>query len=211
MGCKNRSTKVICKSEKLVIKNLENRGREQFFWHYPGSRLPIRDVINKTEPHVEIGAENYLRPCLPPNIRGFCHSKEKYLFLCTTCNNHEVGEGRYFGRRFVVGYITKECCRNMGDRCAVIGKSHMVSFDERLSYDKLGFSRSRGMRRLGIKETTKLLELIRSERNLRERYVREMIKKEAEARKNKNKIPLDSECLGSKCKFRNKCLRHKGI
>lgn len=49
------------KYDECVTKNLKDIGREQFFWHYPKSTLPIRNITKKTEPHIEIGAENYLR------------------------------------------------------------------------------------------------------------------------------------------------------
>jgi hypothetical protein len=78
-------------SEEGIINSLEDIGREQFFRHYPKSDIPIRDITKKPEPHIEIGAENYLRTCYHPNIRGFC---QKYLFLCTTCRNREVENGK---------------------------------------------------------------------------------------------------------------------
>jgi len=44
-------------------------GMVQYFYHLPSSKLPIRDVLNeqgkghKTEPHIEIGAENFCAEC----------------------------------------------------------------------------------------------------------------------------------------------------
>lgn len=49
-------------------------GREHYFQHYSKSKLPIRDVIVKTEPHIEIGAENYLRRCYQPSKNMSTHS-----------------------------------------------------------------------------------------------------------------------------------------
>lgn len=63
MVCKPKSSELQLKVEECNSNNLKNIGREQFFWHYPYSELPIRDVRNKTEPHIEISAENYLRSC----------------------------------------------------------------------------------------------------------------------------------------------------
>jgi len=218
MGCK--ATKYRCKlskrlnirdnikkNEECILDNLEDIGREQLFWHYRQSKLPIRDITKKTEPHIEIGAENYLRPCLQPNIRGFCHSAEKYLFLCTTCKNREVGEGEFFGKRFIVGYIKKEDCKNMGDYLAVIGRTYIVPFNDKLSYESLGFKRSRGMQNFDKKDTKRLLRLIHSQRNIRANCRREMLEKEKDGRKKGKAIPIDNECLGNKCKFRSNCPR----
>jgi len=62
MFCRSKPVKPSCKHEKYIIDDLEDSGREQFFWHYSKSKLPIRDIIRKTEPHIEVGAENYLKP-----------------------------------------------------------------------------------------------------------------------------------------------------
>lgn len=185
-------------------------GREQFFWHYARSTLPIRDITKKTEPHIEIGAENYLRPCIQPNVKGFCHSMEKYMFLCTTCKNREVDEGQYFGKRLIVGYIKKGICKNMDGRLAVIGDTYITPFDKELEYERLEFNRSRGMQRFGKEDVEKLLKLIHSHENIRIDCVKEILKKEREARRIGQNIPIDVECLGDECKFRdNLCLRRK--
>lgn len=212
MGCKPTKPRSnigdnIKKPEECMLDNLEDIGREQFFWQYPQSKLPIRDISKKTEPHIEIGVENYLRPCLQRNIRGFCHSPEKYLFLCTTCKNREVGGGKFFGKRFVVGYIKKKGCRNTGDYLAVIGETYMVPFNNKLNYGSLGFNRSRGMQKFDKKDTKRLLRLIHSQRNIRVNCMKEMIAKEKDGRKKGKDIPIYDECLGSECEFRRNCLR----
>jgi hypothetical protein len=209
MVCRHKSTKTKCKPEVCVLDALEDTGREQFFWHYPLSELPIRDITQKTEPHIEIGAENYLRPCLQPNVRGFCRSREKYLFLCTTCKNQRVGNGDFVRKRFVVGYIKKENCIRMDCRWAAVGEVYMVPFNEKLSYDTLGFNRSRGMQGFGRMETEKLLGLIHSHRNIVKDCIKEMREKEDEARRERVSLPIDEECLGKECTLQGKCLRKK--
>lgn len=79
-------------ASNFLFENLEEKGRLQYFFHSPSSKLPIRDVLNeqkrgyKTEPHIEIGAENYINRCYQSNnIMPFLKSKGKYLFLFTTC------------------------------------------------------------------------------------------------------------------------------
>lgn len=224
MRCRRKTTKTGCKpskrlnrgssgqkSEECITNNLKDIGREQFFWHYPKSQLPIRDITQKTEPHIEIGAENYLRNCIQPNIRGFCHSSEKYLFLCTTCKNREVGNGKFVRKRFVVGYIEKKSCKKIGDdhHLAVIGKSYMVPFNEKLEYEKLGFKRSRGMQKFNEKNTKKLLDLIHSHKDITADCVREMIEKGKNRREMGEKIAIDNECLKETCEFKDNCLRRK--
>jgi hypothetical protein len=210
--CRPKATKFRYKPEKCVLDDLEDIGREQFFYHYSKSQLPIRKIAAKkiknakTEPHIEIGAENYLRPCIPNNVRDFCYSREKYLFLCTTCENRELGEG-YLHHRFVVGYIKKENCKDMENRCAVFGETYIIPFDKKLDYEKLGFKRIRPMQRFNSKQTRKLLELIHSHGNIRGSCIEEMIKQEAIARENGMKIPIDEECLEDECTLKNKCLR----
>lgn len=199
------------KLEEFEFDNLERIGREQFFWHYPRSKLPIRNITEKTEPHIEIGAENYLRRCIQPNIRGFCHSRERYLFLCTTCKNREMAGGRFFGKRFVVGYIEKKSWKNMDGYLTVIGDVYIVPFNEKLEYGSLGFNRSRGMQRFNNKDTEKLLGLIESQENIRNECIEEMIRAEAKEREIGSYIPIEDECLGLKnrCFFKNDCLRRK--
>lgn len=232
MGCRPETTKSRCKSGKkpnkrskkeCVLDNLKDIGREQFFRHYAKSTLPIRDIAGskkdkcgearyrgKTEPHIEIGAENYLRTCIQPNIRGFCNNPEKYLFLCTTCKNREVGKGKFLGKRFVVGYIEKKGWKKMGDaHLAVMGKTYMVPFDKKLEYMKLEFKRSSGMQRFNEEYTKKLLRLIHLHENIIADCVKEMIENEKDERQRGKDIPIDNECLKERCEFRDNCIRRK--
>lgn len=209
MVCRRKSTKYRCKSEECVLDDLEEIGREQFFWHYPPSELPIRDITQKTEPHIEVGAENYLRSCLQPNVRGFCRSQEKYLFLCTTCKNRKVGKGCFVGKRFVIGYITKGNCLKLGYRWAAIGEAYIVPFDKKLSYDSLGFNRRRGMQKFDTVKAKRLVRLIHSHRNIIKDCIKEMKEKEDEARRYCASLPIDEECLGEECTLQSECLRKR--
>lgn len=208
--CKRSSIKTRrLNPSECIVDNLEDIGREQFFRHYPYSELPIRDITEKPEPHIEIGAENYLVCCYQSNIRGFCHSHEKYLFLCTTCKNRGAGERKFLGKRFVVGYIKKKACKDMGDRLAVIGDTYIVPFDKKLNYDSLGFSRGIYMQKFSIQDTKMLLRLINSHENVVNKCVEEMIEKEGKERERGKGVAIDSKCLKNRCKFRNQCLRRK--
>jgi hypothetical protein len=64
--------------KSISAEFLEEKGRLQFFFHSPSSELPIRDILNehgkghKTEPHIEIGAENYINCCYQSNNIVHC-------------------------------------------------------------------------------------------------------------------------------------------
>jgi len=128
MGCKekkrncqrthNKKSVISVLGEKeIASKNLREKGRLQYFYHSPSSELPVRDVLGeqkakgksvgqKTEPHIEIGAENYINCCYQrKNIVPFLKSEEKYLFLFTTCKCQNLKV--HYGEKFVVGYIIK--------------------------------------------------------------------------------------------------------
>lgn len=189
----------------------EEIGREQFFRHYPKSKLPIRDVRFKTEPHIEIGAENYLKSCLQRNIRGFINNNEKYLFLCTTCSNRELED--YFGKRFIVGYIEKNLSKNLYGRMVIFGETYMVPFDTQLEYGALRINRSRGMQRFNRDDTHRILQLILSHEDIRDKCIKEMILME-DLERNMGKVIPDifDKCLYLKgCEYSRSCLRRKII
>lgn len=113
---------------------LEERGRVQFFFHSPSSELPIRDVKNehgegyKTEPFLERQAENYCSECYQSNnIVPFLESREKYLFLQTTCENPSMEQK---DERFIVGYLKKVRALDMGDHKAVQGPISLFAFED---------------------------------------------------------------------------------
>ena len=99
-------------ASNFLFENLEEKGRLQYFFHSPSSKFPIRDVLDeqkrgdKTEPHIEIGAENYINRCYQSNnIMPFLKSKGKYLFLFTTC---KAKDHKYYNRKCIVGFISKK-------------------------------------------------------------------------------------------------------
>jgi hypothetical protein len=98
--------------QEVNLGNLKEKGMLQYFYHSPLSTLPVRDVTDclgkghKTEPHIEIGAENYLEDCYQNNIKRFLLSDSKYLFLLTTCRNRNLHN--HYGNQYIVGYIVKE-------------------------------------------------------------------------------------------------------
>lgn len=97
----------------------------------------------------------------------------------------------------------------MGNHLAVIGETHIVPFDEKLDYDSLVFRRNRAMRKFTIEETKRILRLTNSRRNIIDKCLKEMVKKEEMERKRGKHVPIDSECLKNKCKFKKQCLRRK--
>lgn len=114
--------------------NLTDRGRLQFFYHSPRSKLPVRDVTNeqgkghKTEPYIEKQAENYCNACYQGNnIIPFLKSSERYLFLFTTCRNPDLDEN---GSRYIVGYIEKDRALRVGSHYAVQGPVSLYRFQD---------------------------------------------------------------------------------
>jgi len=148
----------------------ERTGRLHFFYHSPSSTLPVRDVKGeqgrlKFEPHIERNAENYCVRCYQDSIRVFLRSDEKYLFLLTTCKSRKLrkAKGKYFDKKFIVGYIEKaKCLRRAGDRVAAQGCTKLYSFQDAFPLAKLRHLRHvknfRYMRRdLTQKQTEKVL------------------------------------------------------
>jgi hypothetical protein len=167
---KNSKKNVPPNSEKLALKcsiinrgELEEIGRTHYFYHSPFSTLPIRDVSNgqgkgfKTEPHIEIGAENYVGPCRPTNIVAHLNRFEKYLFLVTRCANKRlVAKNEAYGKPYIVGYIEKdEELRVQGRRRAVKGKLFLFPFEESVPYYQI-FSRFAPMRLINGRVTAKI-------------------------------------------------------
>ena len=93
----------------MKARRLLDRGRLQFFYHSPSSKLPIRDILNeqghgwKKEPYLEKKAENYCVRCYQVNIRKMKSNRERYLFLFTRCAYKPLKE--CWGNRCIVGYL----------------------------------------------------------------------------------------------------------
>ena len=139
---------------------LDETGRLQFFFHSISSKYPIRDVLNeqnhghKTEPHIEIGAENYINCCYQTNnIVPFINSKEKYLFLFTTCKNKELES--HYGKRLIVGYIEKQGHISCKSHVAAQGKVRMFDFNDTYPLEQITSSpKNVRMKILSTDETT---------------------------------------------------------
>ena len=204
------------KTEKLECAGCSPRsytdtGRIQSFVHYPGSELPLRDFRTRTEPHIEVGAAGYVRPEMQAAIRSFCRSSERYLFLATKCRNRVAGKGRFFGKRFVTGYIARLMCIRPHGNWTVFGAIRVVQFDPRLEFGRLGISGKRGAIRFSRSGTLKLLSAVNALPDIRERCVREMVALERVETRKGVRVVAERECLGKKdkCVLRNRCLRRK--
>jgi len=192
-------------------RSYTDTGRIQNFVHYPGSGLPVRDFRTRTEPHIEVGAAGYVRPEMQAAIRSFCRSNERYLFLATKCRNRAAGDGKFFGKRYVTGYIARLMCIRPRGNWTVFGAIRVVPFDPRLEFGRLGIRAGRGIVRLGRSRTRKLLRLVNSRPDIRTRCVREMMALEEAERKNGVRVIADRACLDKKgkCVLRARCLRKK--
>ncbi|MFH1322215.1 MAG: hypothetical protein ABIH80_00065 [Methanobacteriota archaeon] len=128
-------------SDKINLPKLEEKGMVQYFYHSPSSELPVRDILNeqkrgyKTEPHIEIGAENYCIDCYQRNIKSFVKRHEKYLFLLTACRNKKLNY--HYGKQFIVGYIEKAEVIDRGRFLCIKGPTKIISFDDSIGVKDL--------------------------------------------------------------------------
>jgi hypothetical protein len=206
---KKRSVELTCAG--CSPREFTNTGRTQSFVHYAGSQLPVRDFRRRTEPHIEVGAAGYVRREMQTAIRSFCRSCERYLFLTTTCRNQAIAGGRFLGKRFVVGYIARLMCIRPRGRWTVFGAVAIVPFDARLEFRKLGIRTGRWAVRFGEAKTRRLLKLINSLPNIREKCVREMVELEKLETRKGVTVAAARECLDKKgkCVLKERCLRKK--
>jgi hypothetical protein len=194
----------------------QEKGMVQYFYHSPSSKLPIRDVLNeqghdhKTEPHLEIGAENLCAECYQSNIQKFAEKKLRYLFLITTCKNEEVNKEleKKFGtgtKQFIVGYIdVRENFPIEGHIC-VKGPTYIYSFeDSKLVKPLFGFNFDRPKLKknpfVNETQTEEILNhfLIGKKTPITHECIEEISKKD---KGNKT-------CrFGDECKFRKDCRR----
>ncbi len=154
-----------------------NRGRLQFFFHSPSSRLPVRDVLGKgkTEPHFEKQAENYCAKCYQRNIQGFLnHAEEKYLFLFTRCRNKKMK--KCYSKRFIVGYIVKKRRLRRGpDWWAVQGPTMIFSFKDAYPLNKVTkHPRHVRVMKLDRRQTERVLGHFAGKRNILTQCLREL-------------------------------------
>ncbi len=171
--------------------NLKAIGRVQFFYHSPRSQYPIRDVTNvqgkgyKTEPHIEIGAENYWYPCYQcNNIRPFIRNEEKYLFLMTTCKFPLFPQ---FGKKLIVGYIVKQfwgisplsqkstCSRSTKKKNYFVkGDLFLYKFKDAIPISNLGFSNNSRMHLVNLSTTRRILSHFKTRKNVKLKCIAEI-------------------------------------
>jgi hypothetical protein len=184
------------------------RGRIQYFYHSPSSELPVRDVYNqqakghKTEPHIEIGVENYIDTCRQTNIIAHLNKDEQYLFLVTTCRNKRMTE---YGISFIIGYIQKREKLTFKDgRRAIKGETIITSFNESISYRDVFAKRFTPTRLVDKFQAEKILSHFKDKNNILIECVDEIV------RLDEKNIKTNKTCLvlrGGTCGFRNECLR----
>lgn len=184
MACKpaqHQTTRFKRIAKYFRLKGLRETGRLQFFFHCPLSTLPIRDVRDvkdrqKKEPHIEKNAENYCVKCYQPNIVGFLKSREKYLFLFTTCASREPALRSFRGERFIVGFIRKEKWLWRGGHYAVQGFTKIVPFEAAFPLSRFGNSSARFWRgrKFDERDTAMILEHLNCAKNVRVECIHEI-------------------------------------
>ena len=196
---------------KIPSKNIEEKGRIQWFIHSSLSELPVRDVTNedgrghKTEPHIEIEVENYLSECYQSNISGHLDSDEKYLFLVTRCLNKNMEE---YGKNYFVGYMIKEEELHLRDEKgnewkAVKGKTFIYPFNKALLYYEV-YPTIYRLKKVDEKDTKKILNHFKHKHNILQDCIKEIIRLD-EKNENDNKTCI--VLRGGKCEYEKECLR----
>ncbi len=170
--------------------------------------IDSHSVGRKTEPHLEIGAENYIRRCWARNISRFIEENKKYLFLLTVCKNKDPG-ANYFGKPFIVGFIEKQTVgqfdANDENRKFVKGATKLFEFKDSVSYSSLFREDYRGrssiLHNLWVDEekTGKIINHFKSKEEIKPKeYIAEI-----------NRLDINEvTCKFKKeCFYRNECLR----
>lgn len=188
---------------------LIEKGRLQYFYHAPSSKLPVRDLLNeqgrgyKTEPHIEAGAENLWKPCFQSNnILPHISSQERYLFLMTTCRNRAVKS--VYGQKSVVGYIDKKGwgAHTVDDQniSFVFGDVKLFGFENALPLSRLGYSSWTRVKLVDEDETQKILNHFKDLDNIVDACIEEINRLDPEA----------NACYsqgGYECPFLEQCQR----
>jgi len=206
VGCK-KSEKKIGNTDfkvKKISRRLTETGRIQYFYHSPSSELPVRDVKNecrkghKTEPHIEIGAENFLEECYQKNnIIPFLEKSDKYLFLLT----------RYKDERYIVGYIIKEYWFEFNGHYGVRGKTKIYSFKDAYPFKKLVLPGKNPdairIKKFNEEDTKKIITHFNGRKNILAACIKEI---KALDENNETCYFADNP---DRCPFINECLRWK--
>ena len=162
----------------------------------------------KTEPHIEIEAENYLRRCYQRSIRWFIENNMKYIFLLTKCRNKRLK--RFYGEQFIVGYIERREVGQHRGHYFVKGEVKIAHFEE--SYPILNLFNRKLSRRellshryyvLDSDKTAEIIQFLKNSRNILRECVEEI----------KRLDPCNKTCHYAqdpgKCMFFQECLRFK--
>lgn len=195
-----------------VIKPKKYSGFFQYYFSDRFSTLPIRDVNNtcgqgfKTEPHLEIGAENYIKKCTQSKITSAIKNHLLSMFLVTKCRNKELKE--FFDKQFIVGFIRIQDIIQRTNKkgenfFAVMGKPKIVSYKDAICVpDLYGKNLDRGdlNKKLTDEEVMSFLNHLDKKEDITPQWIEEIDRIDQQ----------QSSCLGaSECKFLNLCKRFK--
>jgi len=118
----------------------------KFFYSSKLSKYPVRDVTNsqgqnhKTEPHIEVGADNFLSQCNQKIIKSAVLNGSNYFFYFTNCKNRNLP---FYNRKFIVGYLKILDKIEYNQIYCALGKPYFVSYEEGIDIEKeLGYSRT---------------------------------------------------------------------
>ena len=192
-------------TQKTNQETLKEIGRLKFFYHYPNSKLPIRNVSErkkiggKTEPHIEIGVENYLNRCYQDYLKNAMKNNEKYIFWMTTCESPSLPE---YKKRMIVGYLVLQDSEEIAqDRSFFKGEPFIFDFKDSLHVMELGYTAFPRMQLVNEENTKKILAHFKGKEDIREECVEEI----------KVNDPKNITChrvtSNFKCKYKDKCLR----
>lgn len=179
-------------------------GQIQYYFSDKNSLLPVRDVLNtqrtghKTEPHIEIGAENFLKKCMQSNIVKSINRGAKYLFLLTRCKNRQLKN--HYNNQYIVGYLKIENVLNIHsnnqDWKSLQGYTKIVTWDDSipvLDYYTKNFDRPR-IGKYGTIDrimATEFLNRFKTKENIVDALIDEI-----------KKLDKDNiTCIGESCKF----------
>lgn len=161
--------------------DFEDLGYTQFFYTQKDSNLPIRDVMNthnkgfKTEPFIEMKAENFCSKCYQTNINSFTKKLDRrYLFLITNTRDSVV-EDEFGRKRWIVGYIEKQRGLALNGRTAVQGPIKLVSFEDAVGLDEINADTGfRSNKKLDEDQTNKLIDKLEDAENIYDQCLEEV-------------------------------------
>lgn len=205
------TSKIIDLKPYINIRKSANKHNAvlQYFFSDINSILPIRDVNNTchhgviTEPHLEIGAENFIKTQAQSKIVKAMKSGIEYIFLVTKCQNKELKE--FYDKQFIIGYIKiQNAIRRAGDKgknfWAVRGSSKIVDYEHAINIPELfgkNLSRQDLNKKLSREQTQNFVEYFQKQDDITQSWIDEI-----------NKIDSHKKtCLGTGCEFLDLCKR----